>query len=171
MVADRNRYYCIIYMTAYGLLWRGHFEKNNFITISFICLWVIFISGNKNHKSTGFFISYFQFPRQCIMELPGALLSQNSKNKKNLLWKNILNFLKKAFLIFRETGTSLYFLKKVFLISRETEIPYISGSNFPNRENKENTLKKLLIFRKVELFSPKLNKPIIFQERVSKAPS
>ena len=83
----------------------------------------------------------------------------------------MLNFLKKAFLIFRETGTFLYFIKKVFLIPWETEIPKIAGSNFPNRENKENTLKKLLIFRKVELFSPKLNKPIIFQERACKAPS
>ena len=120
----------------------------------------------------------------------------SSKNKKKTLLKKFLYFLifwqvelfssnikkffifsqEKPFLIFRETETP-----KKFLIFQETKFTYISGNRNPKkplifqevtfraRKIKKLTLKKCLIFRKMELSSHVLKKLLISKERTYKA--
>ena len=72
---------------------------------------------------------------------------------------NIKKFLifsqKKAFLIFQKTEPP-----KKILLFWETEILksvlYFRKYNFPSSKNKKRTLKKILVFREMELSSPKL---------------
>ena len=88
-----------------------------------------------------------------------------------------------TFLILQETVTPKKFLifsqKKAVLIFWDTfyfsgkagpkKTSYISGSNFQSSKNKKPTLKKLLIFQEMELFNPKLEKNLIYQEGPSKS--
>ena len=76
----------------------------------------------------------------------------------DLSCSNIKKFLifsqKKAFLIFPETETP-----KKIIIFQEKELSYISANGNPKKphssKNKKNpTLKKFLIFREMELYSP-----------------
>ena len=67
---------------------------------------------------------------------------------------------KKLFLYCRKRISrkkSLYFRKRNFFIFQETEThKKLSRSNFTSsKNNKKNTLKNLLIFQEMELFSPK----------------
>ena len=75
--------------------------------------------------------------------------------KQNPRKKFLYIFAKKAVLIFQKTESPKKFVK-----FQGTELSYISGSNFPSLKNKKKlTLEKLLIFREMELYSPKkLNK-------------
>ena len=63
--------------------------------------------------------------------------------------------------------------KKIFLIFQETELFYISGSRDPKlslifqevtfqaQKVKQPTLEDFLIFREMELFSPKIKTPVL----------
>ena len=99
------------------------------------------------------------------------LLSPSLKNKKTRSENISYIFIKKAFLIFQETELSYVVSKKMFLYFRKWNFlalyfSYISGNNFPSSKNeKKNTLKKLLIFQEMELSSPKLKKLLFFLKR------
>ena len=107
------------------------------------------------------------------MQLPDALLGPNSKNRKYSPPKKSFHFREYNFLALR-LNNFLYFRKlnpallgpssKNKKKSTTKKIPYISGSNkipgngnpgkkFPIFQETE-TLKKLLIFWEMELFSP-----------------
>ena len=58
-------------------------------------------------------------------------------------------------------------IQKFLIFSKKKSFPdisgngifsYISGGNFPSSKNKKTRLKKFLIFREMELSSPKLKK-------------
>ena len=119
------------------------------------------------------------------MELPSALFSPSSKNKKNppslqlldqisytpekwnfltLILKNFLHFLKrKLFLCFEKRKprkSSLYFREWIFLLFWETETLKKSlyfRRKLPNLKNgTKPILKKFLIFWGIELLAPSL---------------
>ena len=139
-----------------------YFKKWNFLTLRFKVSYIFsiesfsYISGN------------------------GTLhfLSSGLKNKKIYPEKilyisgngNFLYFLKRKFFFYSRNGTFLIFQEmestKKFFIFQETELfhisyngnlkktSYISGSSSPSSKNKKNTLKKFLIFREMDLYSP-----------------
>ena len=116
------------------------------------------------------------------MQLLRALLSPSSKNEKSKLPVKIFYiFSKRYFLTFQEMDLSSIFLKMFFLyfqkylsLSLRTQNFFYKKisfkSIFPNSKNKiKNTLKKFLIFWSTKMFSSKLKRLLIFQERTCKA--
>ena len=92
-----------------------------------------------------------------------------SPRSKKLPSKNLLYFLKKSFCYIWENGAFLFFLKKTFLIFQEIKLSNLNKKKFQEltfqdrKMKKTTTLKKLLIFRKMELSSPKkLNKTFLY---------
>ena len=82
---------------------------------------------------------YFQ---QCIIELPPALLSLNSKDRT--LSKNISYiFSKKNFSYILGNNTFLYFLKNVFLIRWETELFSLKNKKFQKKTFRDRKNKKI----------------------------
>ena len=73
--------------------------------------------------------------------------------------KNLLYFLKKAFLLFRETFRELF-----------QKTSYILGRNFPSLKNKKNLLcTKVLRFRKWNFLVPSLKNFSYFRREIAKS--
>ena len=94
-----------------------------------------------------------------------ALSSASSKNKTKTALKKFIS--KKSFSFISGNGTFLYFLKNVSLIFPEMEFSSLKNKKFEEGTSelekiKKPTLKKILIFREMELFSPKLKNLLYF---------
>ena len=77
------------------------------------------------------------------------------------------------FLVFSQEKVFFYINLKKFLIFQETEFSYIKLLIFQEvifwaRKKKKKTLKMFFIFWEMELYSTKLQKHFIFQEKLSK---
>ena len=104
------------------------------------------------------------------MQLPGAFLNRNSKNKNKQTNKKRL----KNFLYFLKNKNLLsYFGKQNFLIFPKIELSRWKTKKFQEgtfqvQKVKNPTLKEFLIFWEIEFSSPKLKKLLIFQEETLK---